>query len=184
MKNIQNLAISKGNRDRKSKNYANKETRWSSMVVNMRAGAYSTISVQACDHSTPAAPELDQGSCMHTVLKATNLISPIWYLFLYLDIILGNEHRARDLSPSHPEHRYAGRRSPVTRTNTTTNTRWTIYLTRYPSWQLHKRQEPDPQLATHTSNPGIMWRVGACPPTRGVAINCNKNKTQQPKHTA
>ena len=46
------------------------------MVVNMHAGAYSTISVQACDHSTPAAPELDQGSCMHTVQKATNLISP------------------------------------------------------------------------------------------------------------
>ena len=42
----------------------------------MLAGAYSTISVQRCDHSTPAAPELDKGSCMNTMPKATNLILP------------------------------------------------------------------------------------------------------------
>ena len=100
-----------------------------------------------------------------------------WYLFRYLDIILGNEHRARDSPPSHPEHHCVGRCSPVTRMNTTTNTRWTICLTCYPSWQLHKRQESDPQLATCPTRASCGGLVLAHP-QGGAAINCNEKATE------
>ena len=106
-----------------------------------------------------------------------------WYLFLYLDIILGNEHRARDSPPSHPEHRHVGWRSPVTRTNTTTNTRWTIYLTCYPFWQLHKRQASDPQLTTHPTRASCGGPVCARPPAGGAAIHCNESNTATETHS-
>ena len=55
----------------------------------------------------------------------------------------------------------------------------TIYLTCYPSWQLHKRQASDPQLTTHPTLASCGGPVLAHP-QGGAVINCNENKTQQP----
>ena len=120
-------------------------------LFNMHTGACTTASVQQCDYSTLATPYL-----------------AIRYLFLCLDIILRNGHRARDSPPSHPRASCGPVPPPVTRTNTTTHTRRSIYLTCYPSWPL----TPHPTRAS-CGGPVFAHQRGQS------VISCNEHKTQR-----